>query len=162
MCRPATGTRPRPQAGDAGAVIDYEFNREHPPLVKLAYGLGILTLGDKANWAGALYVARLISAVFGVLAVLILALVDPLAGALFAVHTLTLKYTSQAYLEALPLFAGLAAVLALTRWRGGRDGGSGSRPLHWAPPRPASSPISRSSSPLFTCRSASGPAGPMS
>ena len=44
----------------------------------------------------------------------ILALVDPLAGGLLAVHTLFIKYTSQAYLEALPLFAGLAAVLALT------------------------------------------------
>ncbi len=109
------------KAGDVGRVIDYSFNPEHPPLVKLTYGLGILALGEKANLAGALYAARLISAIFGVLAVLILALVDPLAGGLFAVHTLFIKYTSQAYLEALPLFAGLAAVLALTRWRGGRD-----------------------------------------
>lgn len=109
------------RAGDVAGVVDYEYNREHPPLVKLTYGLGILALGEKANWATALYAARLISAVFGVLAVLILALVDPLAGALLAVHTLAIKYTSQAYLEALPLFAGLAAVLALTRWRGGRD-----------------------------------------
>ncbi len=109
------------RAGDAGAAIDYAYNREHPPLVKMLYGVGIAALGDKASWAGALYAARTISAVFGVLAVLLLALIDPVAGGLFAIHTLFIKYTSQAYLEALPLFAGLAAVLALTRAKGRFD-----------------------------------------
>ena len=104
-------------AGDLGGVVDYAYNREHPPLVKLIYGLAVLALGDRANWSSALYAARLISAIFGLLAVLLLTLVDPLAGGLLAIHTLAVKYTSQAYLEALPLCAGLAAVLALTRSR---------------------------------------------
>jgi len=107
--------------GDLNRVIDYPFNREHPPLVKLIYGMGSLALGDRATWIGALYTARLISAGFGVLAVLLLALIDPVAGALLAVHTLATKYTSQAYLEALPLCASLAAVLALVRSHAPRD-----------------------------------------
>ena len=109
------------RAGDLDRVIDYPNNREHPPLVKLTYGLAILALGERANWNNALYAARLISAAFGVLAVLLLALVDPLAGLLLAADSLVVKYTSQAYLEALPFCAGLAAVLALSRSRAPRD-----------------------------------------
>lgn len=108
-------------AGDLNGVIDYPYNREHPPLVKLIYGVAILVLGDRANWISSLYAARLISASFGVLAVLLLALVDPLAGALLAADSLVVKYTSQAYLEALPFCAGVAAVLALARSRAPRD-----------------------------------------
>jgi len=108
------------RAGDWNAVIDYAGNREHPPLVKLVYGAGVLALGDGVSWDTALLASRLISALFGTLAVLLLALADPLAGAMLAVHTLTVKYTSQAYLEALPLFACIAAVLALRR-SAGRD-----------------------------------------
>ncbi len=103
------------RAGDWNAVIDYAGNREHPPLVKLLYGAGVLALGDAATWDSALMAGRLISAAFGTLAVLLLALADPLAGAMLAVHTLAVKYTGQAYLEALPLFACIAAVLALRR-----------------------------------------------
>ncbi|MBL7183688.1 MAG: transcriptional regulator [Anaerolineae bacterium] len=109
------------RAGDWNDVIDYAESREHPPLVKLLYGLGVLTLGEGASWSGALYACRVISAVFGTLAVLLLALVDPLAGGLLAVHTLVVKYTSQAYLEALPHFASLAAVLAFHRSTSSRD-----------------------------------------
>ena len=108
-------------AGDLSGVIDYPFNREHPPLVKLLYGGAALFLGDRDTWIGSLYAARLISAAFGVLTVLLLALVDPLAGGLLAAHTLATKYTSQAYLEALPFCAALAAVLALIRSRAPRD-----------------------------------------
>ncbi len=108
------------RAGDWSAVIDYAGNREHPPLVKLLYGAGVLALGEGATWDGALLMGRLISALFGTLAVLLLSLADPLAGAMLAVDTLAVKYTSQAYLEALPSFACIAAVLALRR-SAGRD-----------------------------------------
>jgi ligand-binding sensor domain-containing protein len=106
------------RAGDWNAIIDYAGNREHPPLVKLMYGAGVLALGENATWDNALLAGRLISAFFGTLTVLIVALADPLAGGMLAVHTLAVKYTSQAYLEALPLFAAVAAVLALRRAKG--------------------------------------------
>jgi len=101
------------RAGDWNAVIDYPQNREHPALVKLLYGAGVLALGKSATFDDTLLAARLISVLFGTLAVFLLAQADPLAGFLLAIHTLTVKYTSQAYLEALPLFAAIAAVFAL-------------------------------------------------
>lgn len=108
------------QVGDLEAIIDYPENREHPPLVKLLYGATILGLGSDTSWEEALFAARLVSVTFGVLAVLLLALVDPLAGGLFAVQTVVVKYTGQAYLESVPLFFSLAAVFSL--WRSRRAG----------------------------------------
>jgi hypothetical protein len=102
------------RTGDWNGVIDYAGNREHPALVKLLYGLAALIL-DRPSWTAALYASRILSAAFGTLAVFLLALADPLAGGLLAVHTLAVKYTAQAYLEALPHFASLGAVLALRR-----------------------------------------------
>jgi hypothetical protein len=107
--------------GDIGSVIDYDENREHPALVKLLYGLGVLALGLETSWQVALYAARLLSALFGVLAVLGMALFDPLAGSLLAVHTMAVKYTSQAYLEALPLLSSMSAVLSLQHSSRSRD-----------------------------------------
>ncbi len=109
------------RAGDWNAVADYQGVSEHPALVKVLYGSGWLVAGDNALWTDALYIARGISTVFGTLAVLLVALLDPLAGGLLAVHTLTVKYTSQAYLEALPLCMSLVAVLAFLRAKSPRD-----------------------------------------
>jgi hypothetical protein len=103
------------QAGDINGIIDFTENNEHPPLVKLLYGLTILILGKGVIWDQALFLSRMISVIFGSLAVLVLALMDPLAGGLMAVQTLVVKYTSQAYLEALPLFASLLAIYLLRR-----------------------------------------------
>ena len=84
------------------------------------YGLAVRFLG-RPSWTVALYASRSLSAVFGTLAVFLLALVDPLAGGLLAIHTLAVKYTAQAYLEALPHLASLGAVSALRRSTRARD-----------------------------------------
>lgn len=105
------------EAGDLDGVIDNSATQEHPPLVKFLYGLVVRAVGESAGWTVVLYGARVLSAVFGTLAVLVLALFDPLAGGMAAVHTITIKYTSQAYLEALPFLASLVSVLALVRAR---------------------------------------------
>jgi hypothetical protein len=104
------------RAGDWNAVIDYPGNREHPPLVKIIYGLAILALGDAAGWTVSLFAARAISAVLGVLAVLLVARLNLVAGAMLAVHTLVVKYTGQAYLESWPHLMSIAAVLAFFRY----------------------------------------------
>ncbi len=101
------------QDGDINGIIDYAGTSEHPPLVKLLYGLAILILGKGVIWEQALFLSRMVSVVFGTLAVLVVALMDPLAGGFLAVQTLTVKYTSQVYLEALPLFAGLLSIYLL-------------------------------------------------
>jgi hypothetical protein len=109
------------RAGDWNGVIDYAGNREHPALVKVLYGLVVLALGDDPGTLVAGLAGRALSALFGTLAVLVLALLDPLAGGMLAVHTLAVKYTSQVYLEALPHLASVVAVLAFSRVRSGRD-----------------------------------------
>jgi len=103
------------QAGNINGIIDFSESNEHPPLVKIIYGLTYLALGKGAVWDQALFLSRLVSVIFGTLAVLVLALLDPVAGGFLAVHTLVVKYTSQAYLEALPLFMGLLAIILLRR-----------------------------------------------
>jgi hypothetical protein len=107
--------------GDLNGLIDYAGNREHPALGKILYAFALLGVGQDADWMVAVYVSRLVSVLFGVLAATLLALFDPLAGGLLAVHTLAVKYTAQIYLEALPHLASIAAVLALVRSSGGRD-----------------------------------------
>jgi sugar lactone lactonase YvrE len=109
------------RSGDLHALIDYDGNREHPALGKILYAFALLGVGQDADWMVVVYVLRFLSVLFGVLAATLLALFDPLAGGLLAVHTLAVKYTAQIYLEALPHLASIAAVLALVRSSGGRD-----------------------------------------
>lgn len=102
--------------GDWVGVIDYPGNRQHPALSKLIYAGGALLLGESANQTTVLLAARLISALLGTLAVALLGFsAGPLAAGLLAVHTLTIKYTAQAYLEALPLALTVAAIGAWQR-----------------------------------------------
>lgn len=94
-------------------------NREHPALVKvidaLAGGM------DDLSFSEALRSNRVVSLVFGLLTVGVLAWVDPLAGLLLALHSLQIKYTAQGYLEAVPQFTSLLMLVLLSRVRGNRD-----------------------------------------
>lgn len=91
------------EQGNFNAIIDSPNNREHPALVKLTYGVAAYFNGSAHNYSETLVTARVVSAVFGVIGTVILALLDPFAGGLMAIHGLAVKYTSQAYLEAIPL-----------------------------------------------------------
>jgi 4-amino-4-deoxy-L-arabinose transferase-like glycosyltransferase len=107
------------RSGDLARVLDYTGNAEHPPFVKLLCSGAVLALGNAATWTRAFFASRIISAIFGVLAVLFVALaVDPLAAGLLAVHTLAVKYTSQVYLEAVPHAMTIGAVLAFLNTKG--------------------------------------------
>ena len=124
------------QEGDWGALTQLNYRPEHPPLAKLIYGAALAGLPqadevpERLTTAGPasslpephLNVARKTAAVSGVLEVLALALVSPLAGLFLAVHTFTIKYTSQVMIEALPALTSAVAVLAYARskrrWNG--------------------------------------------
>ena len=103
------------KAGDFQGVLNEGYNAEHPPLEKLLYSIPFLIDNDPASTNFALYFNRGISALFGVLQVLVLTLANPLAGFLLVFHSFTLKYTSEVYLEALPLLTSLAAILAMLK-----------------------------------------------
>lgn len=107
-------------------------NFEHPSLYKIIYGVALLPEpplaklnqsdfidnGPILQSQGVLYglADRRVSAFFGSLAVLVLALVNPLAGIFLAINTLGIKYTSEVYLEALPLMTSLISVLAYSMY----------------------------------------------
>lgn len=117
------------RAGNIGQIAFVDDNLEHPALVKLLYGLELAAfmpstpveensrIGGGVESEIALQLARGLSVVFGMGQVLLLALLNPLAGAALAVHTMTIKYTSQAYLEAVPGLFALLAVVAFERYR---------------------------------------------
>ena len=119
----------------AESLIEYE----HPLLNKLLFGavllpqnpadnlkvselalLGSSSKGTLVKWdASELSLAmadRYLSVFFGTAAVILLALVNPVAGFFLAVQTLSVKYTSEIYLEAVPLLTSLLCALAYVRW----------------------------------------------
>ena len=83
-----------------------------PPLGKLLCGLAYALRGTSP---ATLATARAVSVCFGTLQVALLAWLNPLAGFLLSIHTLTIKYSAQAYLEAIPAFWALLALLAADR-----------------------------------------------
>ncbi len=113
------------RSGDWAGFLNTNYRPEHPPLAKIVFGASILfapeeplipDVSTSASPNGKLprdlvEPARTTSAVFGTLTVLALSLVNPLAGFFLAVHTFTIKYTSEIMLEALPAFLILLSVL---------------------------------------------------
>jgi len=106
-------------------------NTEHPQLSKLAYAAAIAPeepaqrlLNAPVNGPRAktlpephLKRARTLSAVIGTIEVLVLALMNPLAGFFLAIHTYTIKYTSQVMLEALPALTSALTIVAYEKHR---------------------------------------------
>lgn len=107
-------------------------NYEHPSLNKIIFGVALLPLDpldkvlqsdlidgmpikEQQAWQYAL-ADRYVSVAFGSLAVALLSILNPLAGLFLAVDSLAIKYTSEVYLEALPMLASLLAVIAYTRF----------------------------------------------
>ena len=110
------------QTGNINEVIDYGGTSEHPSFVKLIYGVTTLAVGKNAFETNVFFADRFVSALFGVLGVLITTFfVNPIAGGFLAVHTLAVKYTSQVYLEAIPMAFSSAAIFTFLRGKNGKD-----------------------------------------
>ncbi len=133
--------------GEWSAIPDYTYNIEHPVFNKLLYAAGLRLVGYEgpsdqpaeppsrdaiASWGdepaelGVFLIDRYVSVLFGTLQVLVVAVANPLAGALLAIHTMTVKYTAEIYLEAVAAFAITLCIVAYDRARRrgrGRSGG---------------------------------------
>lgn len=103
------------KSGNLAGILQSDVNFEHPPLVKLMYSLPYVFVEPSFDRPVELTINRLISVAWGVLAVWVLALIDPLAGFFLATDSRVIKYTSEVYLESFPLFAGLMAIYAYRR-----------------------------------------------
>jgi ABC-type sugar transport system permease subunit len=116
--------------GDLQAMIDFDYNYEHPLLTKLVYAAALLPLPEAPLIpledstrppnpdlpAEQFLAVRRLNVALSTLQVLLLALLDPFAGLFLGMSTYQLKYSVQIMLEALPsLFSALAA-LAYLRW----------------------------------------------
>ena len=125
------------RAGALTGPADHDASPEHPGLVKLLYAAVLLGQPAPPDDIGAPLEPlrgaagpplRRASVVFGVAHVLLLAVVSPAAGALLAIHSYTVKYTAQIYLEALPMFTATVCVLSyVAAVRGSRKGREGSK-----------------------------------
>ncbi len=105
-------------------LIHFQETAEHPLFNKLLFAVDLSIRQPKEpDWnvldvgrpiptdaQSAFYGPRLISAVGGTLQVLVITLVNPIAGLLLALDTYHVKYSAQVYLEGVP---GLMAVLAV-------------------------------------------------
>ncbi len=136
------------RSGSYKMLAVYDLSYEHPALYKILYGVALLTVQPIANFSSKwlavkqpasttnaatwIMTDRYLSVIFGTLTVMILALVNPLAGLFLAVDTLSVKYTSEVYLEALPLLTSLLCSLAYLHWfnQVSQDA-SGSRRINW-------------------------------
>jgi 4-amino-4-deoxy-L-arabinose transferase-like glycosyltransferase len=119
------------RSGAPGRLTETNPTPEHPQLAKLLLAAAMLPAAESPPSPSRgtvfpgrpglpeerLLAARRSSAVLGALEVLLLAWLNPLAGLLLAIHTYTVKFTSQAQLEALPAFTSLATVVAYLRFR---------------------------------------------
>jgi ABC-type sugar transport system permease subunit len=119
------------KTGDWKGFLETNYRPEHPPLAKIMVGISIANLPEKDLTPDRLSTAspnnylprdllkrgRIANAILGTLTVGLLALVDPLAGGLLAIHSFTVKYVSQIMLESLPAFLSLGAVLAYLQLR---------------------------------------------
>ncbi len=119
--------------GDWKQIIDLSYNIEHPIFYKLVYAAGLIggkPIPDTSSMITGnviqsvpywhhLFILRIISVLFGTATVFLISLISPLAGLFLAIDTYAIKYTSVIYLEALPAFTSLAALLAAHKARSG-------------------------------------------
>jgi hypothetical protein len=122
------------RAGQYKMLAFIQETYEHPALYKILYGAVLLTrnpldtLHDKdairftpIATSGArrwIMTARYLSVFFGTTSVFALALANPLAAFFLSIQTLSVKYTSELYLEALPLLTSLLCALTYLRCAG--------------------------------------------
>ncbi len=125
---------------DWAGFLQTNYRPEHPPLAKIMVGISILNQPEPVNLVpdrpstaspnqylprNQLKNGRIANAIFGTLTAGLLAIVDPVAGALLAIHSFTVKYVSQIMLEALPAFFSLASVMCYLRFKKQKKGKKG-------------------------------------
>lgn len=105
-----------------------ETNYEHPPLFKILYGIVILPEPklDQLNPSDFIMLSpmresqligygmptRYLSVFFATLTAGVLGMLNPIAGLFLAINTISVKYTSQIMLEALPLLTSFLSMLS--------------------------------------------------
>ena len=114
------------RTNDWAGFTQTNYRPEHPQLAKIMFGLSVLGLPEEpliadvpitANPARTLppdllHAARTMSTVWGTITAFLLALINPLGGLMLAVHSFTIKYTSQVMLDGFASLMSTATALA--------------------------------------------------
>lgn len=98
-------------------VLNYDGSYEHPALVKLMYGVGIVARDILAAPVTDSFAARTVVTFFSVLQVVLIGLLNPIAGFLLAVQTTHIAYTTDTMLEGIPAFLSTLAIFAYVRYQ---------------------------------------------
>lgn len=119
------------QTSNWSGFLETNYRPEHPPLAKIAYGIVfsffpeqplVADLSVTDEPAGSLpkdllHAGRMEAAIFGTLTAALLAIINPLAGLFLAIHTFTIKYTSQIMLDGLSALLSLSTILAYVQYK---------------------------------------------
>jgi len=98
-----------------GEIIRYDFNIEHPVFSKLIFSISVLVTDSINNLEDAITACRVVSALFTVGNILLISLINPIAGFLFSVSSWSITYSSVAYLDSPTAFFATVAVMAFSR-----------------------------------------------
>ncbi len=125
------------RTSDWRGFLDTNYRPEHPQLAKIMFGLSMLGLPERdlvpdvpitADPAtllppDLLGAARRMSTVWGTVTAGLLALMNPLGGLLLAIHSFTIKYTSQVMLDGFASLMSTATAFTyyFSKKRGGRS-----------------------------------------
>lgn len=96
-------------------IVHYDFNIEHPVFAKLVYGFSIVLTGSVNSRDDARTASRLASALFTVGTIILVSLVNPIAGFFLSVNSWSIMYSSVAYLDSPTAFFATLAVLTFNR-----------------------------------------------
>jgi ABC-type sugar transport system permease subunit len=115
------------RSGDWAGLLNTNYRTEHPPLAKIAYGISFLFVPEepliedeplntitpppKSLPPNLMKAGRTTAAIFGTIEAGLLALINPVAGLLLAIHGFTIKYTSEIMLDGLASMLSAATAL---------------------------------------------------
>jgi hypothetical protein len=115
--------------GNWNQILDSTYHIEHPQFYELVYAVGLMAgksvpdtslilagkdLTSVGFWPK-LLILRMISVILGTATVFLVSLIYPPAGLFLAINTYAIHYTSVIYLEALPAFTSLVALISALR-----------------------------------------------
>jgi tetratricopeptide (TPR) repeat protein len=99
--------------GELGKIIDFKGNSEHPPLIKLLYGIVIYFTKVIDNAEGIIFVSRILSTIFSVFHTMLIFFINPIASIFFALDSWQICYSSTAWLESSTTFFITIAIYSL-------------------------------------------------
>lgn len=105
------------ELGDWNHVIALDGIIEHPRLYELCFSAALVIRDYFGLALSNVAAMRMVAAFFGALQAGVVALLNPVAGWFLAIQSTEVKFTSMAYLEALPALAAAISVLSFERFR---------------------------------------------